>query len=51
VLVMTDRPGKIAAVYPVDLPRPRSLDVMGDPRFVELTQTIRRHFHSQSRID
>jgi NitT/TauT family transport system ATP-binding protein len=51
VLVMTDRPGKIAAVYPVDLPRPRSLDVMGDPRFVELTQTIRRHFHSQSHID
>ena len=51
VLVMTDRPGKIAAVYKVDLPRPRKLDVMGDPRFVELTQTIRRHFHSQSEID
>jgi NitT/TauT family transport system ATP-binding protein len=51
VLVMTDRPGKIAAIYNVDLPRPRSLDVMGDPRFVELTQTIRRHFHSQSHID
>ncbi len=51
VLVMSDRPGKIAATYTVDLPRPRSLDVMGDPRFVELTQTIRRHFHSQSEID
>jgi NitT/TauT family transport system ATP-binding protein len=51
VLVMSDRPGKISAVYKVDLPRPRSLDVMGDPRFVELTQTIRRHFHSQSEID
>jgi NitT/TauT family transport system ATP-binding protein len=51
VLVMTDRPGRIAAVYKVELPRPRSLDVMGDPRFVELTQTIRRHFHSQSEID
>jgi NitT/TauT family transport system ATP-binding protein len=51
VLVMTERPGKIAAVYNVDLPRPRSLEVMGDPRFVELTQTIRRHFYSQSNID
>jgi NitT/TauT family transport system ATP-binding protein len=51
VLVMTNRPGRIAASYKVDLPRPRSLDVMGDPRFVELTQTIRRHFHSQSEID
>jgi NitT/TauT family transport system ATP-binding protein len=51
VLVMSDRPGKIAAAYPVDLPRPRALEVMADPRFIELTQTIRRHFYSQSRID
>jgi hypothetical protein len=29
----------------VTLPRPRSLDMMADPRFVELTQTIRRHFN------
>jgi NitT/TauT family transport system ATP-binding protein len=51
VMVMTSRPGEIAAVYNVDLPRPRALEVMGDPRFVELTQTIRRHFHSQSELD
>ena len=51
VIVMTRRPGEIDAVYKVDLPRPRSLEVMGDPRFVELTQTIRRHFHSQSELD
>jgi len=51
VMVMTRRPGEIDAVYKVDLPRPRSLEVMGDPRFVELTQTIRRHFHSQSELD
>jgi NitT/TauT family transport system ATP-binding protein len=44
VLVMTERPGAIAAVYEVPLPRPRSLDVLADPVFVELTQTIRRHF-------
>ena len=44
VLVMTERPGSIAAIYDVPLPRPRSLGVMGDPAFAALTQTIRRHF-------
>ena len=51
VLVMTERPGAVAAIYNVPLPRPRSLAVMGDPRFVELTQTIRRHFYSQGTLD
>jgi NitT/TauT family transport system ATP-binding protein len=48
VMVMSERPGAIAAVYPVSLARPRSLDVMADPLFVELTQTIRKHFNAQS---
>jgi NitT/TauT family transport system ATP-binding protein len=48
ILVMTERPGSIAAVYDVPLPRPRSLDVLADPVFVELTQTIRRHFNAQT---
>jgi NitT/TauT family transport system ATP-binding protein len=47
VLVMSERPGAIAAIYDVPLARPRSLDVMADPVFVELTQTIRRHFNVQ----
>ena len=51
VLVMTERPGAIAAIYEVPLPRPRSLGVMGDPAFVALTQTIRRHFYSQGTLD
>ena len=51
VLVMTERPGSIAAIYDVPLPRPRSLAVMGDPTFVELTQTIRKHFYSQGTLD
>jgi NitT/TauT family transport system ATP-binding protein len=51
VLVMTERPGAIAAIYEVPLPRPRSLAVMGDPVFVELTQKIRRHFYSQGTLD
>jgi len=51
VLVMTERPGAVAAIYDVALPRPRSLSVMGDPAFVALTQTIRRHFYSQGTLD
>jgi NitT/TauT family transport system ATP-binding protein len=51
VLVMTERPGAIAAIYDVPLARPRSLDVMGDPTFVALTQKIRTHFYSQGALD
>ena len=51
VLVMTERPGSIAAIYDVPLSRPRSLAVMGDPTFVALTQTIRKHFYSQGTLD
>ena len=51
VLVMSERPGSIAAIYDVALPRPRSLALMGDPAFVALTQTIRRHFYAQGTLD
>ena len=51
VLVMTERPGSIAGIYDVPLPRPRSLAVMGDPIFVALTQRIRKHFFSQGTLD
>ncbi|HVX98856.1 MAG TPA: ABC transporter ATP-binding protein [Pseudorhodoplanes sp.] len=44
VMVMTSRPGAIDAVYPVPLKRPRSIDVLADPTFVDLTQKIRQHF-------
>jgi len=51
VLVMTERPGAIAAIYDVPLPRPRSLDAMADPVFTELAQRIRKHFFTQSTLD
>ena len=51
VLVMTERPGSIAGIYDGPLPRPRSLEVMGDPTFVALTQRIRGHFFSQGTLD
>ena len=50
VMVMSERPGTIAAVYEVKLPKPRSLDVLSDPEFVRLTQIIRKHFDVQRDI-
>ena len=51
VLVMSERPGAIAAIYDVPLPRPRTLAMMADPAFSELTQTIRGHFYAQGTLD
>ena len=51
VLVMTERPGAIAAIYPVDLPRPRSFSLMSDPEFVRLSQTVRAHFYAKGTLD
>jgi NitT/TauT family transport system ATP-binding protein len=48
ILVMTERPGSIAAVYDVPLERPRTLDVLADPAFIELSQTIRHHFNAKT---
>jgi NitT/TauT family transport system ATP-binding protein len=41
IVVMTARPGKVKTVIPVDLERPRSLSLMGDPRFGEIADGIR----------
>ncbi len=51
VVVMTKRPGAVAAIYEVSLARPRRLEVMGDPEFGELTRAIRRHFHATGQMD
>lgn len=51
VLVMSERPGTIAAEYHIDLPRPRPLDVMATPQFAEYTKLIRRHFFAQGSLD
>jgi NitT/TauT family transport system ATP-binding protein len=51
VLVMSERPGSIAAIYEVALPRPRTLAMMGSPEFAVLAQTIRAHFYSKGLLD
>ena len=41
VVVMTPRPGRVARIVEVDLPRPRETAVAGDPRAAELATEVR----------
>ncbi len=50
VVVMTDRPGSVAATYDVGLPRPRTLDAMSEPLFTQLVRQIRGHFHARGHL-
>jgi NitT/TauT family transport system ATP-binding protein len=47
VIVMTARPGRAKAVIRVDLPRPRDARTLKDPRFVDLTATVRENIEAQ----
>jgi len=51
VVVMTPRPGRIAEVIPIDLPRPRRLADMAQARAGELLAHIRRHFSHEGAGD
>ena len=51
VIVMSERPGSIAAVYDIDLPRSRTLDMMGSPEFAVHAKKVRAHFYSQGILD
>jgi NitT/TauT family transport system ATP-binding protein len=44
VFVMTPRPGKLAEVIDVDLPRPRRLEMVNSAEFGAYVTRIRRHF-------
>lgn len=47
IIVMTARPGKAKAVISVDLPRPRDVKTLRDPRFVELAGAVRDNIEAQ----
>ncbi len=41
VVVLSPRPGRIAHIFPVDLPRPRTIDQTLEPPFIALVQQIK----------
>jgi len=44
VVVMTSRPGRIADILELDLPRPRGAHTRSEKQFVDCVERIRRHF-------
>jgi NitT/TauT family transport system ATP-binding protein len=44
IIVMTPRPGTIAEIISIDLPRPRTLDIKDRPEFNAFTGRIRKRF-------
>jgi NitT/TauT family transport system ATP-binding protein len=44
VLVMSPRPGRVVESVVVDLPRPRTIDTLGSPVFIDICNRLRRHF-------
>lgn len=48
VHVMSARPGRIAEMFPVDLPRPRDIDLLTDPEFNRLRGEIMRCIRTQA---
>ena len=47
VIVLSARPGKTKAVIPVDLSRPRTVQTLRDPVFIELTAAVRETIEGQ----
>jgi NitT/TauT family transport system ATP-binding protein len=49
VIVMTPRPGRLARIYDIELPRPRTIEMTFEPTFIELIQEIKRTVESGGR--
>jgi NitT/TauT family transport system ATP-binding protein len=42
VVVLTPRPGKLAHIFPINLPRPRSIDLTFSPEFLKIVLEIKQ---------
>jgi NitT/TauT family transport system ATP-binding protein len=42
VVVMTPRPGRLARIYEIELPRPRTIEMTFEPAFISLIQDIKQ---------
>ncbi|HYI65371.1 MAG TPA: ABC transporter ATP-binding protein [Candidatus Limnocylindrales bacterium] len=51
VVVMTPRPGRVARVVDIDLPRPRPAELLGDPRAADLAAEVRAALSSGRAVE
>ena len=51
VAVMTSRPGRLAEVVPIEIPRPRTLDAMATPEFGRIMTHIRELLNAGGNLD
>lgn len=51
VVVMSPRPGRIAEVIKIDLPRERTLSMINSEAFGQYVSAIRKHFQSEGALD
>jgi NitT/TauT family transport system ATP-binding protein len=47
LVVMSARPGRVAGIYDIDMPRPRSVDIQTRPEFIERVMEIKRRIDHQ----
>jgi NitT/TauT family transport system ATP-binding protein len=47
VVVMSARPGRIEAVIPIDLPRPRYIETIDSSRFADYSREVRKYLHKK----
>jgi NitT/TauT family transport system ATP-binding protein len=51
VIVMSPRPGRIAEIITIDLPRPRTLDMMNSDAAGVFVKRIRKYFNAANVIE
>jgi NitT/TauT family transport system ATP-binding protein len=49
VVVLTPRPGRLAHIYDIELPRPRTIEMTFEPGFIELVQDMKRTVETGAR--
>jgi NitT/TauT family transport system ATP-binding protein len=42
VIVLTPRPGRLARIFDIELPRPRTIEMTFEPGFIALIQEVKR---------
>ena len=47
IVVMSARPGRVASIYDVDIPRPRSVDIQTQPEFIARVMEIKARIDRQ----